>query len=179
MNGSIPFSVRTVRANASTAISAKLARSHPLRQRPDAVRLARLDFEGDERERAIRAVRILFEDREAEIAGDSVDDYADLVDLIEGRQSATRCSSGARSTSPCYLDQILASGRPRSLAVGANERVEGARAAALNNIDNYLSYMWNRMADHDFDMLVVVDDDRVAGTSKPASTGRGKGKPVG
>ena len=49
-------------------------------------------------------------------------------------------------------DKLFTGGNPRNLAEVANGNTN-ARKAALNNIDNYVCYMWNRERDHGMNLL--------------------------
>lgn len=47
-------------------------------------------------------------------------------------------------------------GNPRELAIAATNGDVGARKTALNNIDNYVAYMWNRHRDHQHNTLYML-----------------------
>lgn len=92
-----------------------------------------------------------------------------------------------RKENICYRDnaevstfgQTFFSSNPRRLAIAATEGDGSARKTALNNVDNYVCYMWNRFADHGEDMLEVLPPG--AKPARPSGTGKptGHGKPVG
>lgn len=54
-------------------------------------------------------------------------------------------------------DRLFHSGNPRTLAEAAEGGNVSARKAALNNIDNYVSYMWNRDIDRHGHMMQLLE----------------------
>jgi hypothetical protein len=93
------------------------------------------------------------------------------------------CSGGwNRKENMCYrehdeIDQgrkIFIAGSPRLLAEAAENGNTSARQTALNNIDNYVCYMWNRQRDHGLNHMYLLTPGtkpsrRPAGSSKPSS----------
>ncbi|WP_299685418.1 hypothetical protein [uncultured Tateyamaria sp.] len=93
------------------------------------------------------------------------------------------CSGGwNRKENMCYRDRddvdknnkVFLIGNPRLLAEAAETGNTGARKTALNNIDNYVCYMWNRQRDHGLNQMYLLSPGakappRPAGASKPAS----------
>lgn len=73
--------------------------------------------------------------------------------------------------------RLFRSGNPRALAEAAGKGDVSARKTALNNIDNYVCYMWNREIDHGLQLLKVMPPEvkpqpkpaRRPDNSKPAS----------
>ena len=88
------------------------------------------------------------------------------------------CDGGwNRSSNMCYRarEQVDAAGRrfvsgnPRTLAEAATGGNVSARKAALNNIDNYVCYMWNRERDHGLNLLDILEPLEKP-TQKPANS---------
>ncbi len=83
----------------------------------------------------------------------------------------------------CYRDtsevkkfrRLFKGGNPRLLAQAATRGDSSARKTALNNIDNYVCYIWNRYIDHsEYSLRLLAPDAKPAklkpGASKPASS---------
>lgn len=96
------------------------------------------------------------------------------------------CEGGwNRANNMCYRDhsdvdnnsdETFIGGNPRELAIAATNGNVSARKTALNNIDNYVCYMWNRHKDHKSEILYMLDPGakeprRAPGERKPASSG--------
>lgn len=76
------------------------------------------------------------------------------------------CSGGWNSAkNMCYRvhrnvdngDRIFVGGNPRLLAEAAEQGNTGARKTALNNIDNFVCYMWNRQRDHGLNQMYLLE----------------------
>lgn len=52
--------------------------------------------------------------------------------------------------------KIFKGGNPHRLAVAAENNNTDARRTALNNIDNYVCYMWNRQRDHGLNLMYLL-----------------------
>jgi hypothetical protein len=96
-------------------------------------------------------------------------------------ESHDLCSGGwKRSGDMCYRDtsevngwdDLFSGGNPRILAEAATRGNGSARTTLLNNIDNYLCYMWNRYADHGERTMYLLTEG--AKQAKPASSGHSK-----
>lgn len=76
------------------------------------------------------------------------------------------CAGGwNRKENMCYrnhndvddqTDKRFVGGNPRNLAIAAQGGNKDARKTALNNIDNYVCYMWNRHRDHKDNILYIL-----------------------
>ncbi len=97
------------------------------------------------------------------------------------------CSGGwNRKNNMCYRDpndvdvvvddsgrqknRMFQAGNPRELAIAATGGNLGARKTALNNIDNYVCYMWNRHRDHKVSMLYMLPPGTKAPRRRPGET---------
>lgn len=72
-------------------------------------------------------------------------------------------------------DDIFRGGNPRILAAAATAGNGSAKKTLLNNIDNYVCYMWNRYADHGEQTMYLLSE----GGKQAKPTSSGKGKPIG
>ena len=94
------------------------------------------------------------------------------------------CSGGWNAkNNMCYRDRddvddpgehrLFLEGNPFALARAAESGNTGARKTALNNIDNYVCYMWNRQRDHGLNQMYLLEPGakpaRTQRDSKPAS----------
>ena len=93
------------------------------------------------------------------------------------------CSGGwNRKENMCYRDRgdvdedrkLFKGGNPRRLAEAAENGNTDARRTALNNIDNYVCYMWNRQRDHGLNLMYLLSPGakpprRSTDASKPPS----------
>jgi hypothetical protein len=91
------------------------------------------------------------------------------------------CSGGwNREENMCYrdvaaitdLDSRFRSGNPRTLAIAADRGSGHALGVALNNIDNYVCWMWNRFNDHQTAVMRLLPPG-----AKPLPRDGGKPKP--
>jgi hypothetical protein len=77
----------------------------------------------------------------------------------------------------CYRDtdrirthnSLYRAGNPRALAMAATAGDASARKALLNNIDNYVCYMWNRYVDHGERVLDVMPPQTKPSKPRPSS----------
>jgi hypothetical protein len=69
-------------------------------------------------------------------------------------------------------DDLFSGGNPRILAEAATRGNGSARTTLINNIDNYLCYMWNRYADRGERTMYLLTEG--AKQAKPASSGHSK-----
>jgi len=96
------------------------------------------------------------------------------------------CSGGWNSKeNMCYRtvseiqddwNDIFTSGNPRILARAATDGNGSAKKTLLNNIDNYVCFMWNRCVDHGEQTLRLLSEG--AKQARPKSSGKPKSKPV-
>ena len=91
------------------------------------------------------------------------------------------CSGGwNREENMCYrdvaaitdMDSRFRSGNPRTLAIAADRGSGHALGVALNNIDNYVCWMWNRFNDHQTAVMRLLPPG-----AKPLPRDEGKPKP--
>lgn len=93
------------------------------------------------------------------------------------------CTGGwNRKNNMCYRDpddvdktsseknRMFQAGNPRELAIAATGGNLDARKTALNNIDNYVCYMWNRHRDHKVSMLYMLPPGTKAPRRRPGET---------
>ncbi len=97
------------------------------------------------------------------------------------------CSGGwNRNENMCYRqggaidgpDDVFTGGNPRALALAYDGGNAKAKTVALNNIDNYVSYMWNRFVDRGHSVLDIMESASPPKPAKPASTTGPRSKPV-
>ena len=95
------------------------------------------------------------------------------------------CTGGwNKKKNMCYRDtgdvehweDIFRGGNPRILAEAATDGRGSAKKALLNNIDNYVCYMWNRYVDHGERTMFVLSEG--AKQAKPKPSGKPKSKPA-
>jgi len=96
------------------------------------------------------------------------------------------CSGGWNSKeNMCYRenseiqgdwDDIFRSGNPRTLARAATDGNGSAKKTLLNNIENYVCYMWNRYVDHGERTLRLLSEG--AKQARPKPSGKPKAKPA-
>jgi acyl carrier protein len=73
------------------------------------------------------------------------------------------------------MTDVFTGGNPRALAEAYDGGNSRAKTVALNNIDSYVSYMWNRFVDRGHSVLDVVE---AGGSGKPAPSSGRTSKPV-
>ena len=71
-------------------------------------------------------------------------------------------------------DSLFSDGNPRILATAATGGNTSARKVMLNNIDNYVSYMWNRYLDHGERVLEVMPPQTKPSKPRPPSANASK-----
>jgi len=98
-------------------------------------------------------------------------------DLCEGgwNKKENMCYRNSRDVDD-QKDKIFVEGNPWNLADAATNGNTSARKTALNNIDNYVCYMWNRHRDHKYNIMYFMPPDtkeprRIPGQSTAPSSG--------
>lgn len=98
-------------------------------------------------------------------------------DLCEGgwNRKDNMCYRDHNDVNDKNADNLFISGNPRELATAATTGNKDARKTALNNIDNYVCYMWNRHRDHQSQMMYLLSP----GAKEPRRTPRATTAPSG
>ncbi|MEP2103385.1 MAG: hypothetical protein ABJP02_18320 [Parasphingorhabdus sp.] len=79
-------------------------------------------------------------------------------DLCEGgwNRANNMCYRNPGDVDEPKTNNLFLGDNPRELAIAATDGNLSARKTALNNIDNYVCYMWNRHRDHKVNMLYIL-----------------------
>jgi hypothetical protein len=93
-------------------------------------------------------------------------------DLCEGgwNRANNMCYRNTNDVEDAKNNYLFRAGNPRELAIAATAGNVSARKTALNNIDNYVCYMWNRHRDHKVNRLYILPPGTKAPRLPPGET---------